>query len=197
VFAQNFSTGTKQIVSFPVGDPNNMTLVGPLTDTLTGMDFDPGANVLWAINFATHTLGTVNPATGTYAQTTLLAASNISAFPIDPVAGTFYVSTSDRYVYSLDPATGEATKLGAGAAAGAEIRALAADCNGRLFALGSNVEGDILYQAHLGVGEPTLIGSAEYSGPTSLEFDNHSGVLYAWFFAGVAVTARSTQRRHS
>jgi len=177
-----FAKVSTKVVSFAVGDPANSTDVGPLADSLTGIDFDPAANVLWAINFTSHTLGTVNQATGAYAQTTVLLDSNISAFTIDPVSGTFYVSKGDRDIYSLDTVSGETTLLGFGSAAGTSITALAADCGGRLFALaGNGTDLPNLYQAHLGVGDPTLIGPSGYSGPTNLEFDNRSGVLYAWF----------------
>ena len=97
--------------------------------------------------------------------------SNISAFTIDPVSGTFYVSKGDRDIYSLDTVSGETTLLGFGSAAGTSITALA----------GNGTDLPNLYQAHLGVGDPTLIGPSGYSGPTNLEFDNRSGVLYAWF----------------
>lgn len=188
-FAQNFLTGQKQIVTYPVGDPTNMTVVGPQADTFGGMDFDPAANVLWAINFATHTLGTVNQATGAYAQTAVLMESTINRLTIDPVSGRFYVSKGDHYVYSLDPASGETILLGTGAAAGTAITALAADCSGRLLAFASNgTDPDVLYQAHLGVSEATVVGSPGYTGATSLEFDNNTGILYAWFNSGGADT---------
>jgi len=193
VFAQNFLTGTKQIVTFPVGDPTNMAVIGPQTDTFTGIDFDPAAKVLWAINFATHTLGTVNQATGAYAQATVLTDSSTSAFTIDPVGGAFYISKGDRYIYSLDPVSGEATLLGTGAPAGTGIHALAADCSGRLFAFASNgTDPDALYQSHPGVSDATLIGSPGYSGATTLEFDNHTGILYAWFYASGGGNTAST-----
>jgi len=189
VFAQNFLTGQKQIVTYPVGDPANMAVVGPQTDTFVGLDFDPTANVLWAINLTTHTLGTVNQATGAYTQTIALVDSSIHGLTINPVSGEFYVSKNDRYIYSLDPATGETTLLGTGAAAGAAISALAADCSGRLFALaGNGTDPDALYQAHLGVSDATLVGSPGYTGATSLEFDNNTGILYAWFNSGGANT---------
>jgi hypothetical protein len=176
-----FAKVSTQIVSFPVGDPGNATPVGPLADSLSGLDFDPGTDVLWAINFTGHTLGTISQSTGAYTPA-VMVDSGITAFTIDPVAGTFYVAKGDPYVYSLDPVTGQTTLQGSGAAAGSAIAALAVDCGKRLFALaGNGIDLPDLYQAHLGVGDPTLIGPSGYSGPTSLEFDNHSGVLYAWF----------------
>ena len=169
------------IVSFPVGDPGSATPVGALADSLTGMDFDPGANVLWAIDFTSHTLGTINQSSGAYASA-VMVDSGITAFTIDPVAGTFYVAKGDRNVYSLDKVTGQITLLGFGAAAGVSISAIAVDCHGRLFVLADNgTDLPNLYQAHLGAGDPVLIGTPGYSGPTNLEFDNRSGVLYAWF----------------
>lgn len=184
VYAQNFLAGSKQVVTYPVGDPGSMSVVGPLTDTLIGMDFDPAANVLWAINFATQALGTVNQATGAFSQTVLLADTDIKAFTIDPVDGTFYVSRGDHYVYHLDATSGQTTLLGTGAAAGTAISALAADCSGGLYSYASNgVDLDVLYRANPGSSDATPIASSGYQGATSLEFDNHAGTLYAWFNA--------------
>lgn len=177
-----FAKAGSQIVSFPVGDPTNATPIGPpLADSFSGMDFDPGASVLWAVNFTTQTVGTVSQSTGAYTSAAMLVDA-LKALTIDPVSGAFYVSTGDEYVRRLDPASGQTTLLGAGAAAGTQIAALAADCGGRLFALaGNGIDLPNLYQAHLGVGDPVLIGTPGYAGPTNLEFDNRSGVLYAWF----------------
>ena len=178
-----FAKVSTKVVRFPVGDPANSTDVGPLADSLTGIDFDPAANVLWAINFTSQTVGTVNQSTGAYTSSAMLqGACCITAFTIDPVDGTFYVSKGDRDIYSLDTVSGETTLIGFGSAAGTSISALAADCSGRLFALAaSGSDPPNLYQADLGVADPVLIGTPGYSGPTNLEFDNRSGVLYAWF----------------
>jgi hypothetical protein len=178
-----FAKVSTKVVSFPVGDPANSIDVGPLADSLTGMDFDPAANVLWAINFTTQTVGTVNQATGAYTSSAMLqGACCISALTIDPVSGTFYASKLDQYIYILDPASGETTLVAAGAIAGTQITALAADCSGRMFALATNgTDPPNLYQVHVEGGDPVLIGTPGYSGPTNLEFDNRSGVLYAWF----------------
>lgn len=181
-FAQNFLAGSKQIVRFPVGDPAAMTVVGPLTDTLSGMDFDPGANVLWAVNFTTQTLGTIDETTGVYASTvTLQDPCCISAFTVDPVDGTFYVSRGDEFIYTLNAVSGTTIKVAAGAPAGAQITALAMDCGGRLFAANGDPNAGDIYEAHLDA-DPTLVGNPGYVSATSLEFDNDSGTLYAWFF---------------
>lgn len=184
VFAQNYLTGSKQVVTYPVGNPTSVTVVGPLTDTLIGMDFDPAASELWAINFATHALGNINPATGAFAQSVVLADTGITAFTIDPVAGTFYVSKGDQFIYGLNPVSGETTLLGTGAPAGLAIRALAAACDGAVFAFASNgIDPDALYRSQPGVSDYTLVGTPGYAGATSAEFDNRGGALYAWFNA--------------
>jgi len=180
-FAHNYLTGSKQIVRFPVGNPVAMNVVGPLTDSLAGMDFDPAANVLWAINITTQSLGTVDRSSGAFTTTVALQGDCcINALTIDPVSGTFYVSKGDAYVYSLDPSTGATTLLAAAAPAGAQITALAMDCNARLFALDGTANSVNLYLVHL-AGSPTLIGSPGLAKATSLEFDNDNGTLYGWF----------------
>src|SRR5574337_2000297 len=141
------------------------------------MDFHPGTNVLWAINFTTHALGTVNQTTGVFTQATVLADSSISAFTIDP-DGTLYVSKSDNFIYSLNPASGETVMLGVGAPADSSIRALAAACSGAVFVLANNGTGsDTLYRFEPSASNYSLVGSTGYSGATSVEFDNHGGTL--------------------
>src|SRR5512141_2061401 len=132
-----FAKVAHQIVSFPVGDPTNATPVGPLADSLSGMDFDPGTNVLWAINSTTPSVGTINQSTGAYTSVTMLQGG-ITAFTIDPVGGSFYVAKGDRDVYSLDPVSGQATLLGSGAEAGVAFASLSSYCGGRLFSLAGN-----------------------------------------------------------
>ena len=183
-FAENFLSGSKQIVTFPVGDPSQMTPVGaPQTDTFGGMDFTPDASVLWAIDFTAQTIGTVDQSTGVYTPSaSIQGGCCVKALTIDPASGAFYVSRDDRYVYAIDPATGVTTLIAAGAAIGAQITAMAADCNGRLFTFDANAAGAILYEAHFD-GEPTLVGAPGYIGPTAIDFDNETGVLYGWFNA--------------
>jgi len=181
VFAQNFLTGSKQIVRFPVGNPSAMVVVGPLTDTLAGMDFDPSANVLWAINFTTQSLGTIDRVSGAFTSAVALQGDCcIKAFTIDPVAGTFYVSKGDAFLYSLDRSSGVATLVAAAAPSGAQVTALAMDCSGRLLAVDGDPNAGNIYEVHLDAS-PALVGNPGYVGATSLEFDNDTGALYGWF----------------
>ena len=180
-FAHKFLTGSGQIVRFPAGDPASPTVVGPQNGSFIGIDFDPGARLLWAINLTTLTVGTVDQTTGAYTSTAGLQGNCcISALTIDPVGGTFYVAKGDEFIYSLDPATGVTVTQGMGAPSGTAITALAIDCSGRMFASAGDGNTENLYQVHLGAG-PTLIGSPGFSGATSLEFDNLNGILYGWF----------------
>jgi DNA-binding beta-propeller fold protein YncE len=182
-FAHNFLAGSRQIVSFPAGNPSVMAVVGPQMDLFTGMAFSPDASVLWAINITSQTLGTLSQATGAFTPVTpLQAPCCISAFTIDPVHGTFYVSKSDHLVYELNPTTGATVLLALGAFANAQITALAMDCGGRLFAADGLDQGSI-YRVRFDAN-PTLVGTTGISRPTSLSFDNSNGVLYGWFNPG-------------
>jgi hypothetical protein len=183
-FAQNFLAGSKQVVTFPVGSPTSMTLVGPQAGTFVGMDFDPSASVLWAVDFASQTVGTVNQATGAYTPTAVLEAPCcVSALTIDPVHGTFYVAKGDALVYTLNPATGGMIPAFQGAATGASISALAMDCTGRMFAVDGRANFGDLYRAFPAGGNPTPVGFPGLVSATSLEFDNQTGSLYGWFNA--------------
>jgi hypothetical protein len=180
-FAQNNLTGSKQVVTFPVGNPGAMTVVGPQSDTLVGLDFDPEARVLWALDFTTQTLGTVDQASGAYSPNVALQGGCcITSFTVDPVRGTFYVSKGDDKIHELDRTTGATTLLALGAAAGSQISALAMDCTGQLIAADGTQGSGNLYRVNL-AGNPTLIGFPGISGATSMEFDNRTGALYGWF----------------
>jgi hypothetical protein len=158
-----------------------MTPVGPQAESMRAMDFDPGATVLWAINFTAQTVGTINQSTGAYTSSAALQGGCcISALTIDPVRGTFYVSKGDAFVYELDPVSGVSVLVAQGTPAGTQIQALSMSCTGRLVAAEGDSADENLYDVDLN-GMPTLIGSPGYLGATSIEFDNQTGTLYGWF----------------
>jgi hypothetical protein len=182
-FAQRVTASAKEIVSFPVGNPGAATVIGPQPDTLSGMDFDPDANVLWAIDFTTHQIGTVNQTTGAFTSSaTLQGACCFNSFTIDPVTGLFYGSKGDGAgMYSIDPLSGAEVFLLNVVAPGWTVAALGIDCSGRGVAAAFDAGGaEQLYQWHLN-GDVTLAGVIGYSNATSLEFDNQNGNLYGWF----------------
>jgi len=180
VFADNFLAGSKQVVTYPAGNPSSATLVGPQADTFSGMDFDANARLLWAIDFTAQSIGIVNQSDGSYAAMAALQAPCCFALTIDPLSGRFYGS-KDSAIYAMNPKTGEGTQVSA--IAGTAITALAIDCAGNKFAMAVDGLGSAaLYLWHLDSGS-TLVGASSYAGPTSLEFDNQTGTLYAWFNA--------------
>ena len=180
-FAQNFLVGSKQVVTYPVGSPGSMAVLGPQADTFVGLDFDPEARVLWAIDFTTQSLGTVDQTTGAFTPSVALQGGCcITAFTIDPVRGTFYVSRGDDRIYELDRATGVTILLALGAAGGSQITALAMDCSAQLISADGTQQSGNLYRVNF-AGNPTLIGYPGTNGATSMEFDNQTGVLYGWF----------------
>ncbi len=183
VFAQRVTSSAKEIVSYPVGNPSAMTVVGAQADTLVGMDFNPEATVLWALDFTTQQIGTVNPMTAVFVPTaTLQGPCCFNSFTINPVSGVFYGSLdNNETVYSIDPLSGQSALQGVAAAAGWAISALAIDCNGRGISSASNAQGDErLFRWRVGTSA-VLIGNTGHVHATSLEFDNADGSLYAWF----------------
>ena len=180
VFADNFLAGSKQVVTYPAGNPSSPTLVGPQADTFSGMDFDPNARLLWAIDFTAQSIGIVNQSDGSYLPTAMLENPTLccSAFTIDPRDGRFY-GARDANIYAIAKMTGQVSQVGS--ISGTQITALAIDCSGRKLALAVDAMGNsALYEWAPG---STLVGASSYSGPTSLEFDNQTGTLYAWFNA--------------
>ncbi|MFZ1724462.1 MAG: hypothetical protein WAT76_12635, partial [Dokdonella sp.] len=119
VFAQRVTSSAKEIVSYPVGNPSAMTVVGAQADTLVGMDFNPEATVLWALDFTTQQIGTVNPMTAVFVPTaTLQGPCCFNSFTINPVSGVFYGSLdNNETVYSIDPLSGQSALQGVAAAA--------------------------------------------------------------------------------
>ena len=158
VYAANFLAGSKQVVSYPVGAPQSMTVIGPQPDTMVGMDFDPDASQLRAINFTTQSLGTLSLASGAFTPSVALQdACCITAFTVDPVDGTLLVSRGDHMIYELDPATGSTLVLGVGVPAGGVITALAMSCSGELIAADNSAGSAVLYRSDLQT--PVLLGS--------------------------------------
>jgi len=156
-FALDFLAGERQATTFPVGNPSAMTVLGPQTASFTGMDFDPAATTLWAINFTTQTLGTIDQVTGAYTPSVALQdPCCITAFTIDPVGGKFYVARGNEFVYELLAGTGATVLLARGSAPATQITALAFDCTGRLFAA-DGADGGSVYLVNL-AGNPTPIG---------------------------------------
>jgi len=183
VFAQRVTANAKEIVSYPVGNPSAIAVVGPQADTLTGLDFDEAAAVLWAIDFTTQQIGTVDQSTAAFTPSALLQGPCcFTSFTIDPVSGIFYGARGDNEdIYSIDPLSGQSTLQQAAAAPGWTINALTIDCDGRGIASAVDSQGsERLYQWHVN-GNVTLVGDTGYTHATSLDFDNADGRLYGWF----------------
>jgi hypothetical protein len=185
-FAHNFLTGSKQVVSFPVGSPSNQSLVGAQPDTFIGMDFDPAGNVLRAVNFTAQSIGTINTSTGAYTSAAPLQGGCCSAFTIDPLTGDAYAAIGND-LYRIDTANAAVTQI-AEIAAAVQITALAVDCAGHGYAYATDGMGDLALYRWLDVASAP-VGPAGYTGATSLEFDNVSGTLYAWFNASGATSS--------
>ena len=97
-FAQDIGYVSDNFASFALNNFPGQTVIGTNTNAYYGMDFDPAAELLYALNDTTDQLGTINMTTGAF--TALVpcppggGAANWTGLSIDPVSGIFYASTA-------------------------------------------------------------------------------------------------------
>ncbi len=160
--------------------------MGTSTDAYYGMDFDPSATTLYALNDTTDKLGTIDLATGAF--TGLVAcppgggATNWSGLSIDPVDGTFWASTATD-LFTIDPATGISTLVGPFTAASLMIE-IAAGPDGLMY--GHDISSDSIYLIDKTTGTATLVGPTGYAAnyAQGMDFDNSDGTLYIFLYIG-------------
>lgn len=193
-FAVNNFAGFDQIIRHPVSDITAFTVVGPQAANFTGMDFDPLASTLWALDPVASRIGTVNQDTGAFTNGPLLPVRNYSGLAIDPIDGAFYVvapGTNGSDIYLVDTSTG-ATSLIA-SVVGTAFSAIAIDCAGRFYGYDSNAAANALYTINLVSGTGTPVGPTNaVAAITSMDFDNSTGALIAWLYAGAGNVAYGT-----
>lgn len=181
-YAHDSATGARQIVTFPVAAALPQTPVGPLADLLAGIDFDPSATVLRAINRSTLSLGTIDTQSGVFSAVAPIVPECCSGFTVDPIAGTLY-GNIERTVHRIDPVTGALSVVAVIADPvqneNVPISALTLDCSGQGFATGRLNGTTYLYRWRPS-GSATLVGTVALDNVTSIESDNRSGLLYAW-----------------
>ncbi len=176
---------TDTVVTFPLNNFTGQTVVGALSASYYGVDFDPTATTLYALNDNTDQLGTLDLTTGAF--TSLVpcppggGAANWTGLTIDPVAGTFYASTATD-LYTIDPATGASTLVGPfGTSLMIDI---AMNPAGEMY--GHDIGTDSIYQINPATGAATLIGPTGYAAnyAQGMDFDNDDGTLYIFLYQG-------------
>ncbi|CAG0936883.1 hypothetical protein TFLX_05779 [Thermoflexales bacterium] len=172
-----------RFVQFTLNNFPGQTLVASVANTYYGMDFDPNANTLYALNDTTDQLGTINLSNGVF--TSLVScppgggAASWSGLSIDPETGVFYGSTTTD-LYTIDPTTGASTLLGPfGTTLMIEV---AVSPSGEMY--GHDIGTDSIYRINKTTGAATLIGLTTYSAnfAQGMDFDNDDGTLYIFLY---------------
>lgn len=112
---------------------------------------------------------------------------------IDPVSGAAYAASgqaspypSESTIYRLNLATGATTELAT--VPNLEIQDMSINCQGQMY--GIDQLGDRLVRIDTATGAATPVGSLgvaiQYS--QGIDFDNKTGVLHGWLYAGTGVT---------
>jgi uncharacterized repeat protein (TIGR01451 family) len=192
-FAQDIGYVSDNFVNFPLNDFTGQTVVGLNTNAYYGIDFDPTATVLYALNDTTDQLGTIDLVTGAF--TGLVScppgggAANWTGLAIDPVSGVFYGSTATQ-LFTIDPATGVSTLVGTYGV----TTMIAIAVNGEGLMYGHDITNDSIYQVDPATGVATLVGPTGYAAnyAQGMDFDNQDGTLYIWLYIGSGANVYGT-----
>lgn len=193
-FHVNLRSTPDQFQTFLLPNANAATTLGTITAgiNLYGLEHDNASGVLYAVDDAAKTFGTVNKANGTYTPsvtiTGLGAGYTVTGLAFQSIAGPVYLSAGDATatsLYTLNTATGVATAVGPmGVVLMIDI---AINNAGQMY--GYSVSTDSLYSINTATGAATLIGALGYNVnfAQSCDFDKSTGVLYAWLYIGTGV----------
>ncbi len=182
-FAQDIGYISDNFVSFTLNDFPGQTVIGTQSDSYYGMDFDPSATTLYALNDTSGELGTIDLTTGAFTGLVpCVAPVDIwTGLTIDPVSGVFYASDATD-LYTIDPATGNYTLIGPfGTSLMIDI---AMNTNGEMY--GHDIGTDSIYSIDPTTGVATLIGPTGYNAnyAQGMDFDNDDGTLYIFLYIG-------------
>jgi Repeat of unknown function (DUF6923) len=190
-YAQDLSPVSDHFVSHNLNNFPGQSVVGSSTRLLFGYDFDPTATTLYALANDTFELGTVNLATGAFTAigpSVPLSGHVWTGLSIHPATGTFYASSANlamgiSSLYTLNPATGFASLVGSDPSVDAIID-IAVNCAGQMY--GHDIASDAIYQINPATGLATFVGATgiDSNFAQGMDFDNESGVLYAWTYQG-------------
>jgi uncharacterized repeat protein (TIGR01451 family) len=156
-------------------------------NTYFGLDFDETATILYAHDFNTNQLGTINTGSGAFTPIGPSApgAQTFTGLTIDPVTGEAYAMGTDGVVstlYSLNLGTGGLTPIGnTGTALMIDF---SINCEGLM--VGHDIGTDSFYTIDRTTGSATLIGSHGLAAnfAQGMDFDNADGTLYVYAYTG-------------
>jgi hypothetical protein len=188
-YAQDIGFVSDNFVSFTLNDFPGQTVIGPNTLALFGMDFDPTATILYALDNTGQQLGTIDLTSGAFTAigpSVPLGAHTWTGLTIDPVNGTFYASSTDgatAALYTLNPATGAATLINTQTTTPLLID-IAMNMSGVMY--GHDISTDSIYTIDPATAAATLVGPTGYNGnfAQGMDFDNDDGTLYIFLYIG-------------
>ncbi len=145
-YAQDIGYISDNFVSFNLNNFSGQTVIGTNTVPYYGMDFDPAAEVLWALNDTTDELGTINLTSGAFTGIAACppggGAENWTGLAIDPSTGIFYASTGTN-LYIINSTNGSATLKGPFGTS--MMIAIAINMNGAMY--GHDIGTDSIYDS--------------------------------------------------
>ncbi len=187
-YAHDVGFVSDNFVSHALNDFPGQTVLGANAMSLYAYDFDETAATLYALDNDTQMLGTVSLAGGAFTaigSAVPLAGHTWSGLTIGK-DGKSYASSTDGFessLYSVDPATGAATLIGTDTSVDLIID-ISIDCDGAIY--GHDVASDSIYTIDPATGLATLVGATgvDSSFAQGMDFDNDTGILYAWTYQG-------------
>jgi hypothetical protein len=188
-YALDIGFVSDNFVTFVLNDFPGQSVIGENTMALFGMDFDPTATILYALDNAGQQLGTLDLTSGEFTPigTSLPQPGHTwSGLTIDPVSGTFYASSTDgsnASLYTIDPYTGATTLIGSQTTTPLLID-IAINMSGVMY--GHDIATDAIYTIDPATGAATLVGSTGYNAnfAQGMDFDNDDGTLYIFLYLG-------------
>ncbi|HJU39315.1 MAG TPA: hypothetical protein VJ724_07045 [Tahibacter sp.] len=189
-------TGADSLQSFALPNANAATIIGPQTGNLYGLEYDPVAQKIWAVNDLFE-LGELNRTTGVFTSsatiTGVASGHSPTGLAFQNAASPFYLSTSDgvtSHIYTVVPATGVATLVGDTTLP--LVIDMAVNASGQMYA--HEISTDSIYQISTTDASATLVGATGVAAnfAQGIEFDKSTGVLYAWLYEGGGVNRFAT-----
>lgn len=189
-------TGADSLQSFLLPNANTATIIGPQVGNIYGLEFDPVASKIWAVNdlFA---IGELSKTTGAFTSsvtiTGVAAGQSPTGLAFQTAASPFYLSTSSgtaSELYTVNPVTGVATLVGGMGLA--LVIDIAINASGQMYA--HDISTDSIYSVNTATGATTLIGPTGVAAnfAQGIEFDKTTGVLYGWIYEGAGVNRFAT-----
>ena len=187
-YALDIGSISDDLFSHQIGDLSDRTVTGASALAIVGMDFDPTATTLYALNNNPQELGTLS-LTGVFTPigpSAPLANHTWTGLAIHPVDGTAYATSSDgtqSSFYSINLATGQPRWIATDPTNDVVID-ISINCQGKVY--GHEIVEDTIIEFDTTAGTPRLVGftGIDSNFAQGMDFDNETGELYAYTYQG-------------